>query len=70
MKHANWSCIKCNEEEYNVGEIRVDSSFWTKIFNIQYVRCSSVFCNQCSYTEFYKSQPASGAANAFDFFTN
>ena len=70
MKHKNWSCPKCNEQEYEVGEIRVASSFWTKIFNIQNNRYSSVSCNQCSFTEFYKGQPASGLANIFDFFTN
>ncbi len=35
MQHENWLCPKCNHKEYEVGEIRVTGSFWTKIFNVQ-----------------------------------
>ena len=35
MQHENLSCPKCNHKEYEVGEIRVTGSFWTKIFNVQ-----------------------------------
>ena len=69
MQHANWICPKCSEKEYEIGEMRVTGSFWTKIFNIQNKKYSSVSCSKCSYTEFYKGQPASGLANVFDFFT-
>ena len=69
MQHANWSCRKCSQKEYEVGEMRVTGSFWTKIFNIQNKKYSSVSCSKCSYTEFYKGQPSSGLANVFDFFT-
>ena len=69
MQHDNWSCQKCSQKEYEVGEMRVTGSFWTKIFNIQNKKYSSVSCSKCSYTEFYKGQPASGLANVFDFFT-
>ena len=69
MQHANWSCPKCSEKEFEVGEIRVTGSFWTKIFNVQNKKYSSVSCSKCSYTEFYKDQPSSRFANVFDFFT-
>ena len=69
MQHQNWSCIKCNGREYEIGEMRVTGSFWTKIFNIQNKKYSSVSCEKCSYTEFYKGQPASALTNIFDFFT-
>jgi len=70
MQHENWLCPKCGHKEYEVGEIRVAGSFWTKIFNIQNKEYSSVTCSQCSYTEFYKRQSSSGIGNVFDFFTN
>ena len=35
MQHENWPCPKCDHKEYEVGEIRVTGSFWTKIFNVQ-----------------------------------
>ena len=70
MKHEKWSCPKCSEKNYDLGEIRVTGSFWSKIFNIQNKRYSSVTCENCSYTEFYRSQSSSTMANVFDFFTN
>ena len=69
MQHDNWSCPKCDQKEYEVGEMRVTGSFWTKIFNIQNKKYSSVSCSKCYYTEFYKGQPSSGLANIFDLFT-
>ena len=69
MQHDNWSCPKCNQKEYEVGEMRVTGSFWTKIFNIQNKKYSSVSCSKCYYTEFYKGQPSSGLANIFDLFS-
>jgi len=35
MKHEKWSCPKCSHREYDLDEMRVAGSFWTKIFNIQ-----------------------------------
>ena len=70
MKHDNWICLKCKHQEYELEEIRVAGSFWTKIFNIQNKKYSSVSCAQCHYTEFYKKAPGSTLSNIFDFFTN
>ncbi len=70
MKHDKWSCPKCNEKNYEMGEIRVVGGFWSKIFNVQSKKYSSVSCEKCSYTEFYKSQSSSTMANIFDLFTN
>ena len=56
MKHENWICQKCEHKEYEVGEIRVTGSVWTKIFNVQNKEYASVTCVNCSYTEFYKGQ--------------
>tara|TARA_B100000945_G_C20411454_1_gene612793 strand:- start:468 stop:680 length:213 start_codon:yes stop_codon:yes gene_type:complete len=69
MQHKNWLCLKCKEKEYEVEEIRVAGSFWTKIFNVQNKRYSSVTCLKCSYTEFYKGKASSSLENIFDFFT-
>ena len=70
MEHENWICQKCKHKEYEVGEIRVTGSFWTKIFNVQNKKYTSVSCLKCSYTEFYKAQKSSTLGNVFDFFTN
>jgi len=70
MEHDKWSCPKCSEKTYEIGEIRVAGGFWSKIFNVQSKRYSSVSCEKCSFTEFYKSQSSSTMANIFDLFTN
>ena len=70
MEHKNWFCPKCNNKEYELGEIRVAGSFWQKIFNVQRSNFSSVTCKKCTYTEFFKGKSASRLANIFDFFTN
>jgi hypothetical protein len=70
MKHKNWLCPKCNQQEYEIGEIRVAGSFWTKIFNVQAKKYTSVSCLKCTYTEFYKRASSSRLENIFDFFTN
>ena len=70
MKYLNWKCLKCQCQEYELDQMRVTGSFWTKIFNIQNKKYSSVSCIQCHYTEFYKNERGSIIANIFDFFTN
>ena len=42
MQHHNWSCPKCSNKDFEAGEMRVTGSFWTKIFNIQNKKYSSV----------------------------
>ena len=69
MRHRNWSCAKCGHDEYDTGEIRVAGGFWSKIFDVQANKFSSVSCEQCGYTEFYKGS-TSMLGNVFDFFTN
>ena len=68
MQHRNWQCPKCQETEYNVGEIRVAGGFWSKIFDVQASKYSAVTCNRCDYTEFYKCS-SSTLGSVFDFFT-
>lgn len=69
-KIPNYKCPKCSGMSYDVGQIRVASGFWSKIFNIQAKRFTSVTCSKCKYTELYKEGSAGIAENVFDFFTN
>ncbi|NLP57208.1 zinc ribbon domain-containing protein [Lutibacter sp. B1] len=64
-----YTCPKCNNKTYKTGEIRTTGGFWTKIFNIQNKKFTSVTCERCSYTEFYKA-PTKALSNIFDFFAN
>ena len=69
MKHENWSCPKCENKDYEIGEMRVAGSFWQKIFNVQRTKFSSVTCNKCTFTEFFKGSSNSKLTDIFDLFT-
>jgi predicted nucleic-acid-binding Zn-ribbon protein len=49
--------------------MRAAGGFWSKIFDVQGARFSSVTCDNCRYTEFFKA-PSSMLGNIFDLFTN
>ena len=69
MQHKKWSCIKYGHNRYEVGEMRVASSFWQKIINFQITKFSSVSCARCTFTEFFKDVKGSTITDIFDFFT-
>lgn len=69
MKHPNYKCPKCSNRTYTVGELRATGGTFSKIFDIQNQKYTSVTCDRCSYTEFYKTK-TSAISNVFDFFTN
>jgi predicted nucleic-acid-binding Zn-ribbon protein len=52
-----------------VGEIRAPGGFWSKIFDVQGQKFSTVTCSRCKYTEIFKAD-SSMLGNVFDFFTN
>lgn len=67
MKHLNYSCPKCNHREYTVGQMRATGGTLSKIFDIQTEKYTSVTCQKCTYTEFYKAK-TSAISNIFDLF--
>jgi predicted nucleic-acid-binding Zn-ribbon protein len=69
MTQLNYRCAKCGNTGYEIGEMRVAGGFWSKIFDVQGQKYSSVTCTQCRYTEIYKAD-SSTLGNVFDFFTN
>ena len=69
MSQFNYNCPKCSHQACDVGEMRAAGGFWSKIFDVQGARYSSVTCAQCKYTEFFKA-PTSRLGNIFDLFTN
>ncbi len=64
---ANYRCPKCAGTRCDVGEMRAAGGFWSKIFDVQGARFSSVTCENCRYTEFFKA-PSSMLGNIFDLF--
>ena len=67
-KPLKYSCPKCNHPYFETGEVRASGSFWTKIFDIQNRKFTSVTCKRCRYTELYNVD-SNKLGNVFDFFT-
>lgn len=69
MRHQNWRCIKCGHEDFDADQFRATGGMFTKLFNIQNKRFSTVSCQRCGYTEIYR-MGSSTLGNVLDFFTN
>lgn len=69
MKHQNRSCPKCNHDSFEVGQFAATGGGFTKFFNIQNKKFTTVSCRQCGYTEIYKTE-TSTLENVLDFFGN
>ena len=63
-----FKCPKCSNSQYEIDEFRAVGGFWTKIFDIQNKRFTTVTCTMCKYTEIYKIA-SSKLGNVFDFIT-
>lgn len=68
MTHPNYHCPKCSNTNFETGEMRATGGTFSKIFDIQTEKFTSVTCSKCKYTEFYKAN-TSALGNIFDFFT-
>lgn len=68
-KEFNYKCPKCGNTKCEIGQMRVSGGFWSKIFDVQGQKYSTVSCTQCKYTEIYKASTGS-MENIFDLITN
>ena len=68
MKHLNYCCPKCKKTSYSTAQMRATGGIWSKIFDVQTQKYTSVTCDNCKYTEFYKA-PTSALSNIFDLFS-
>ncbi len=68
MQNLNYRCPKCSHNLYETGEFRAAGGFWSKIFDVQGARFSTVTCEKCRYTEVFKAD-SSMLGNIFDLFT-
>lgn len=69
MPTINYRCAKCENTDCEVRELRGSGGFWTKIFDVQSQRFTTVICTRCRYVELFHAD-SSKLGNVFDFFTN
>lgn len=63
----NYKCCKCAGTTCELGEMHVAGGFWSKVFDVEGRKFSSVTCTRCKHTEFFKAD-RSQLANIFDLF--
>lgn len=69
MRHQNWKCPKCSNREFETDELSTTGGGFSKFFNIQNKKFTTVTCTKCNYTELYKGE-SSTLGNILDFFGN
>lgn len=69
MPELNFTCSKCGNTQYEIGEFHAAGGFLSKLFDVQSKRFTTVTCKKCQYTEIYRTD-SSTIGNIFDFFTN
>ncbi len=67
--NLNYTCPKCKNRSYEIGQMRATGGILSKIFDVQTEKYTSVTCEKWKYTEFYKAS-TKALSNIFDFFTN
>ena len=68
MRHKNWSCPKCGGRDFEIDQFRAVGGILAKIFDVQNKRFLTVTCENCTYTEVYRTKQ-SALANVCDFFS-
>ena len=63
MERLNYTCPKCGNMQYEIGEFRAAGGFLSKVFDVQSKRFSTVTCTRCRTS-------SSMLVNVFDLFTN
>ena len=69
MNGSSYVCPKCKNVRCETGEFRATGGFWSKIFDVQGKKFTTVVCTRCRYTEIYQAD-SSTLGNIFDFFTD
>ncbi|WP_198659386.1 zinc ribbon domain-containing protein [Winogradskyella aurantiaca] len=69
MNQLNYKCPKCGNRTYETGQMRAAGGTLSKIFDVQTEKYTSITCERCTYTEFFKAK-TSALSNIFDLFTN
>lgn len=68
MQHKNWQCQKCKCRDFAIQEVRATGGAFARIFDIQNRKFSAIICDNCTFTEFYKTK-SSAIGNVLDFLT-
>ena len=69
MKQKSWQCPKCNYYDYETDQFGATSGkVFSRMFNFQSRKFSTITCKKCQFTEIYKASPGK-MENIFDILT-
>lgn len=60
MEKRQYVCPKCGYQNYVSDQFQATGGNFAKIFDIQNKKFITISCENCGYTELYKSQTDSG----------
>ncbi|MTI71112.1 MAG: GTP-binding protein [Firmicutes bacterium] len=63
---STWKCPKCSNTSYETDQFQATGGTFSKLFDVQNKKFSTVTCTKCKYTEIYKAD-TSDLGNIFDF---
>ena len=66
---SKWKCPKCDNTDFETDRFQATGGGFSKIFDVQNKKFSTVTCTRCQFTEIYRAD-TSALMNLFDFFTN
>ncbi|MGI5825408.1 MAG: zinc ribbon domain-containing protein [Bacillota bacterium] len=66
MEKKQYVCPKCGCRQYTSDQFQAAGGGFAKLMDIQNKRFITVSCNQCGYTELYKTDTDAGM-NILDF---
>ena len=69
MSQETYNCVKCNNSKYESGQFQATGGTFSKLFNIQNQKFTTIICSQCQYTEIYRGD-SNAVTYVLDFFTN
>ena len=69
MSIKTYVCSKCNNDKYESGQFQATGGTFSKLFNIQNQKFTTITCNQCQYTEIYRGD-SNAVTSVLDFLTN
>jgi uncharacterized protein len=50
-----YTCPKCGNKEYEIGEMWTVGSIWTRLFEVHNRRFTFISCQRCRFTELFKT---------------
>jgi uncharacterized protein len=62
-----YTCHRCGCNACSLGEARITGGFWSKVFDIEGRKFSTITCKRCRHTEFFEAD-RNTLSNIFDFF--